>query len=186
MVIRKFAWFAGFAVMIFALTFSRCWAQTQPKPGTKAPVITHSYAIEKGRYGDVLKLYVEADDPDNDMFRIASVVEQVGYGLYPADWIYLKSQSRGHFVGYLQWNTYSSRTGSLSEWTHITIKVSVFDKAGNESNVAVYPFEFVSGVMSNPPLPAPFNVVNLPRLGSIDVQLVDPTRGGDKEPPIPD
>jgi hypothetical protein len=153
---------------------------------TKAPVITQSYAIEKGRYGDVLKVYVEADDPDADMFRIATVVEQVGYGLYPADWIYVRSQDKGHFSGYLQWNTYSSRTGGMSEWTQITIKVSVFDRAGNESNVAAYPFMFVSEVIPNPSPPAPFNVASLPKLGSISVQLFDPTRGGDKEPPIID
>jgi hypothetical protein len=186
MVTRKSARFAGFALVIFVLALSQGWAETQPKPGTKAPVITHSYAIEKGRYGDVIKVYVEADDPDADMLRIASVVEQVGYGFYPADWIYLKSQYKGHFSGYLQWNTYGSRTGGLSEWTHITIKVSVFDRVGNESNVAFYPFEFVSEVISNPSPPAPFNVTNLPRLGNIDVELFDPTRGGDTDPPIPD
>lgn len=171
---KKFVWLTGLVFVIVALVFSQGWAQTQPKPGTKAPVITHSYAIEKGRYGDVLKVYVEANDPDSDMFRIAVVVDQVGYGRYPTDWIYLKSQDKGHFAGYLQWNTYSSNTGALSEWTYIAIKVSVFNKAGNESNVVVFPFEFVSGVISNPPPPAPFNVANLPRLGHIDINLFDP------------
>jgi hypothetical protein len=171
---KKFVWLTGLVFVIVALVFSQGWAQTQPKPGTKAPVITHSYAIEKGRYGDVLKVYVEANDPDSGMFRIAVVVDQAGYGRYPTDWIYLKSQDKGHFAGYLQWNTYSSNTGALSEWTYISIKVSVFNKAGNESNVVVFPFEFVSGVISNPPPPAPFNVANLPRLGHIDINLFDP------------
>jgi len=168
------------------LLVSQGLAETQSKPGSKAPVITHAYAIEKGRYGDVLRVYVEADDPDADMFRIAAVVEQVGYGLYPTDWIYLSSGQKSHFSGYLQWNTYSSKTGGLSEWTQVTIKVSVFDKAGNESNVAVYPFMFVSEVIANPPPPAPFDMAKLSRLGSISVQLYDPTRGGSKDPPIPD
>ena len=164
-----------------------CNAYLQPtNPGGKAPVITNSYAIEKGRYGDVLKIYIEADDPDNDMLGIASVVDQIGYGRYPADWIYLKSQYKGHFIGYLQWNTYSSKSSGLSEWTQIAIKVSVFDKAGTESNVAVFPFEFISEVIKNPPPPAPFNGVNLPRLGYIDVNLFDPTRAEDHDPPYPD
>ena len=172
---KKFVWLTGLVFVIVALAFSQGWAQKQPKPGTKVPVITHSYAIEKGRYGNVLKVYVEANDPDSDMLRIAVLVDQVGYGRYPTDWIYLKSQDKGHFAGYLQWNTYSSKPGPLNEWTHITIKVSVFDKAGNESNVVVFPFEFVSEVISHPPPPAPFNVANLPRLGHIDINLIEPT-----------
>jgi hypothetical protein len=182
---RKSLWLLIFVLVVFC-GFSQGLAQMQPKPGTKAPVITHSYAIEKGRFGHVLKVYVGADDPDADMFRIAVVVEQVGYGVYPPDWIYLKSQDRGHFSGYMQWNTSSSRTGSMSEWTQITIKVSVFDKAGNESNVVVHPFMFVSEVIPSPSLPAPFNVANLPRLGNITVELLDPTRDGNHEPPDPD
>ena len=183
--VRKSLWLFIFAWVVFC-GFNEGLAQTQPKPGTKAPVITHSYAIEKGRFRDVLKVYVEAEDPDADMFRIAVVVEQVGYGVYPPDWIYLKSQYRGHVSGYLQWNTSSSRAGHMSEWTQITIKVSVFDRAGNESNVVVHPFMFVSEVIPSPPLPAPFNVANLPRLGNITVELFDPTRDGNHEPPDPD
>jgi hypothetical protein len=182
---RKSLWFFIFVLVVFC-GFNQGLAQMQPKPGTKAPVITHSYAIEKGRFGRVLNVYVEADDPDADMFRIAVVVEQVGQGVYPPDWTYLKSQYRGHFSGYLQWNTSSSRTGHMSEWTQITIKVSVFDRAGNESNVVVHPFMFVSEVIPSPPLPAPFNVASLPRLGTISVELFDPTRDGHREPPEPD
>ncbi len=39
------------------------------------------------------------------MERVAVVVNQVGYGHYPTDWIILKPQYRGHVIGYLQWNT---------------------------------------------------------------------------------
>jgi len=172
-------------VLVVLCGFSRGLAQTEPKPGTRAPVLTHSYAIEKGRFGRVLNVYVEAEDPDADMLRIAVVVEQVGQGVYPPDWIYLKSQHRGHFSGYLQWNTSSSRVDYMSEWTQITIKVSVFDKAENESNVAVHPFMFVSEVIPSPPLPAPFNVANLPRLGTISVELFDPAQDSHGEPPEP-
>ena len=171
---------SAFAVMV-SLLFSQVWAQTQPKLGTKAPVITRSYAIEKGRYGDVLKIFIEADDPDNDMFRIAVVVDQAGYGRYPTDWIYLKPQNRNHFIGYMDWSTYSSKTARVREWTQINIKVSVFDRAGNESNVALFPFEFVSEVVSNPPPPAPFNQGNNPKLGNINVNLFEPSM-----PPHPD
>jgi len=159
-----------------------CNAYLQPtNPGGKAPVITNSYAIEKGRYGDVLKIYIEADDPDNDMLKIATVVEQPGFGRYPADWVFLKSPYRGHFAGYLRWVTSSAYTGSLSEWTWITIKVSVFDKTGRESNVVVFPFEFVSEVVKNPPPPAPFDQGNIPMLGNIMINLYEPSRLGDED-----
>jgi hypothetical protein len=141
----------------------------------KAPVITSSYSIEKGRYGDVLKIYIEADDPDNDMLRIATVVDQTGYGRYPTDWIFLKPQYRGHFAGYLKWNTYSQKASHLAEWTWITIKVSVFDRTGRESNVVVFPFEFVSEVIDHPPAPAPFDQANVPMLGNITVDLYEPS-----------
>ena len=44
------------------------WAE--PKPGTNAPMITHSFAIEKGYYGYIWKIYIEAEDPDGDMYEL--------------------------------------------------------------------------------------------------------------------
>lgn len=139
----------------------------------KAPVITHAFAVDKGHYGSIWKIYIEAEDPDGDMDKIAVVVNQLGYGSYPTDWITLKPQYREHFIGYLQWNTFSSKASQLPEWTRITVRVSVFDKAGNESNEAVFPFTFESGVKNRAEdqLPAPFDWGNLPRLGHIMVDL---------------
>jgi len=51
------------------------------RPGTSAPVITHAFAVEKGYYGYIWKIYIEAEDPDGDMLRIASVVDQTGYAI---------------------------------------------------------------------------------------------------------
>jgi len=176
--------------LLLALTFlgpSQGWAQLspyagggQPKPGTHAPIITHTFAVEKGYYGYIWKIYIEAEDPDGDMLRIAAVVDQPGYGHYPTDWIYLKPQYQKHFKGYVQWNTFSSKASYLREWTQIELKVSVIDKAGNESNVVVFPFEFVSGVkgqyQSEPS--APFDQGDLPRLGYIHIDLFEPTLMG--------
>ena len=174
-----------FISLLLALTFlvpCQGWSQlfpyeggTQPKPGTHAPIITYAFAVEKGYYGYIWKIYIEAEDPDGDMFKIASVVDQTGSGHYPTDWIYLKTEYRKHFKGYIQWNTFSSKSSYLNEWTEITLKVSVFDKAGNESNVVVFPFEFVSGVKDQYQykLPAPFDQGDLPRLGYIHIDLVD-------------
>jgi hypothetical protein len=173
MKINNFVWVRGAFLLVFL--FQGCALMPPTPAGTVAPIITHSYAIERGRFGDTLKFYIEADDPDNDMFRIATVVDQVGYGLYYTDWMYVKPQYSGHFAGYLQWNTFSSR-GDVPEWQRIILKVSVFDKAGRESNVAVFPFEFISEVIKNPPPPAPFDQANLPRLGHIFVELYNPAR----------
>jgi len=90
--------------LLLALTFfAPCNGWTQVKPGTHAPIITNAFAVEKGYYGYVWKIYIEAEDPDGDMLRIASVVDQVGYGHYPTDWTYLKTANqnalRGTFNG---------------------------------------------------------------------------------------
>jgi hypothetical protein len=171
-------------------TVSPGWSQPlggpYTRPGMPAPIITHAYAIEKGRYGGILKIYIEADDPNDEMLGIATVVDQVGYGRYPTDWIYVKPQYKHHLLGYLQWNTFSSNAPRLREWTRIAIKVSVFDKARHESNEVVFPFEFVSEAVSNPPPPAPFNNGNVSLLGHIHINLFEPQdmgRGGAKERP---
>ena len=147
------------------------------KPGMHAPIITHAFAVDRGYYGDTWKIYVEAEDPGGQMLRIASVVDQVGYGYYPTDWIYLKPQDEKHFKGYLQWNTYSNKARYLPEWTQISLKVSVFDKNGNESNEVVFPFTFeVTPKQYVDKPPAPFNQGDVPRLGYIAIDLVNPLR----------
>ena len=174
--------------LLLALTFfmpCHGWTQplfqyqggTQVKPGTHAPIITNAFAVEKGHYGYIWKIYIEAEDPDGDMLRIASVADQAGYGHYPPDWIYLKPANQKHFKGYIQWNTFSSRAGYLREWTQITLRVSIFDKAGNESNEVVFPFTFESGVKGQYQykLPAPFDQGDLPKLGNVRIDLIEPT-----------
>ncbi len=150
---------------------------SQPKPGTQTPIITHAFAADQGYYGSIWKIYIAGEDPDGDMLRIAAVVEQSGYGTYPADWIYLKPRYQKNFKGYIQWNTFSSKTSYLVEWTEIVLKVSVFDKAGNVSNEVVLPFTFTHGTKSPDQYkpPAPFDDGNLPRLGYIQIDLFDPT-----------
>ncbi len=150
-------------------------AGAESKAKGNPPMITNSFAVERGNYGYIWRIYLEAEDPDGDMSRIAAEVDQTGYGRYPVDWTILKSPYRGKFRGYLQWNTFGNRTSYLREWTNITLKVSILDKAGNESNVVVFPFEFVSGAHREAKPPAPFNQEGLPRLGYIHIDLFEPT-----------
>ncbi len=177
MKIKKYLCLIGLLLAIILFVPPKGW--TQPKPETKPPVITHSFAVEKGNYGYIWKIYIEAEDPDGDMYRIASVVDQPGIGHYPTDWIIVKPAYRKHFIGYIQWNTRSSNAASLSEWTYITLKVSIIDKAGNESNVVVFPFSFESGVKDQYKfkLPAPFDQKDLPRLGYVTIDLFEPGQG---------
>ena len=168
-------WVSGVIVALVLFSGLQGWAQSGS--GSNAPVITHAFTVEKIRYGEVLKVYIEAEDPTEDMFKIATMVDQAGYGRYPTSWVYLKPTDRKHLKGYLQWNTYSSKTPYVSEWTHVTLTISVFNKSGNESNVFAFPMTFETGIKraSSYPAPPPFNQKDVSRLGFIDIDLVDPT-----------
>ncbi|MGA2517179.1 MAG: hypothetical protein ABSG44_11595 [Thermodesulfobacteriota bacterium] len=173
----KIFWLFGLTLPFILFSATPGSTGAEPKRETRAPVITHAFAVEKGYYGDVWKIYIEAEDPDGQMLRIASVVDEVGYGHYPTDWIYLKPEYQKHFKGYIQWNTFSEKARYLPEWTRISLKVSVFDKDGNESNEVVFPFTFEmtpKQYVDKPP--APFNQGDLPRLGYIMTDLVNPVR----------
>jgi len=173
---KKSLWFFGLFVFV---ALQGCVSLPASPPGTK-PVITHAFMNkEGGTYGSVLRIYIGADDPQGFMFRIATVVDQVGYGSYPTDWIYLKPQYQHHLIGFLQWNTFSFHASWMPEWTQITINVSILDTDGNESNSVVFPFEFVSEAVPETPLPPPFNQRNIPMLGYIDINLFNPLEMGD-------
>ena len=177
--IKKALYFWSLLSALILLIAPRVWAQ--PKPGTYAPIITHSFAVDRGHYGYIWKIYIEAEDPDGDMVKIAAAVDQVGYGRYPTSWTILKPQYRNHLKGYLEWHTFSSRAAYMQEWREMTLMVSIFDKAGNESNEVVFPFTFETGV-KNPykyKLPPPFDQGDLPKLGNINIELYDPSRIGD-------
>jgi len=152
-------------------------------PNPSLPVIKHAYAIDRGRYGTVLKIYIEAEDPHGDMSRIATTVDQAGYGHYPTDFIFLKPEYRKHFKGYIQWNTFSSHASRMHEWVRNYVTVAVIDQAGRTSKEFVFPFTFETGVTPAPQPPAPFDQGGLARLGSISIDLFDPLgmgNGGDR------
>jgi hypothetical protein len=174
---RMLIYFLGFFLAFSFLIPPNGW--TEVKPETKTPIITHAFAVDKGMYGYIWKIYIEAEAGNAPMSRIAMVVDQPGFGRYPTDWLIIKSPYQNHLKGYLQWNTHSI-SGRLQEWTEITLKVSVIDKAGNESNVAVFPFTFKTGVKDQYKykLQAPFDQENIPKLGYIYIDLFPPGGGG--------
>ena len=166
-------WVPGVMVILVLFSSPQGWAQSQS--GSNAPVVTHAFTIEKIKYGDILNVYIEAEDSQGEMMKVATVVDQAGYGRYPTSWVYLKPTDRKHFKGYLQWNTFSSKTPYVSEWTPITLTVSVLDKLGNESNAFSFPITFESGVRraSSYEVPSPFDQSDVKKLGSIDIDLMD-------------
>jgi hypothetical protein len=165
-------------VLILLFVFEGCVSLPISPEGIK-PVITNVFLVkEKGRYGDILKIYIEAEDPIGYMYRIATVVDQPGYGRYFPDFINLSPQYQHHLIGYLQWNTFSSHASRMPEWAQITIKVSILDTSGNESNTVLFPFTFVSEEVPERPLPPPFNQGNIFRLGYIDINLRNPFEMG--------
>jgi len=174
---KRISWFLSVVLGIVLLGVFPNWAQ--PKPEKRGPIITHAFAVEKGEYGYIWKIYLEAEDQDGQMLRIASVVDEPGVGRYPTDWVYLKPQYQKHFKGYLQWNTFSSKASYLPEWTLITLNVSVIDKAGNESNEVVFPFSFeLTPGQYQYKVPPPFDEGDLAKLGNIMIDLYRPDEPG--------
>ncbi len=175
---RKSFWLLSLFVFV---ALEGCASLPVSPQGTR-PIITNAFINkEKGIYGSILKIYVEAEDPKGFMFRIATIADQVGYGLYPTDWTYIERRDEHHLIGYLQWNTFSYNASRMPEWTQMTISVSIFDTDGNESNTVVFPFEFVSQAVPETPLPPPFSREKVPLLGYIDINLYNPLEVGEGE-----
>ena len=163
-------------VGIVAVGYSSGYSQAlgSPTRGGQPPIITAYFAPEQVRFGDPLKIYIAGEDPDGDMLRVAVVVWQLGYGDYVTDWTYLKPADQGSFKGYLQWNTSSATI--LPENTRVTLTISIFDKAGNESNEVVVPMVFVSSLASYPPVPASFDQKDVHMLGHVMTNLRNPIK----------
>jgi hypothetical protein len=145
-----------------------------PEKEKHAPVITKAYVADQARFGDVLKIYIEAEDPQGDMMRIATQASQNGFGGYATDFIFLKSQYRKQFKGYLTFNTHSVRASFLPEWTQLKLTLSVIDRAGNESREVVLPVELISSRAPVGSLPEAFADKELPKIGTITVDLMNP------------
>jgi hypothetical protein len=174
---KLFGPFSLILVIILLTLFQGCVSLPVSPPGTR-PIITNAFINkEKGRYGSVLKIYIEADDPQGYMYKIYTTVDQVAYGQYFPHTTFIEPKDQHHLIGYLQWNTFSSAAPSIPEWTQITIRVSIVDTSGNESNTVVFPFTFISEAVPEAPLLPPFNQGNIPRLGYIMIDLRNPYLG---------
>lgn len=139
--------------------------------GTQPPAITRTYAPDKGAYGQIWKIYIEAEDPDGDMFRIASELQQEGVRYRQSvDFISVKKRDQKYLKGYLSLDTYFLREPILGVGPRLVLRVSIVDKAGNESKTAVFNFEYTGKTSESTPLPAPFDQGEIPKLGNIMIE----------------
>jgi hypothetical protein len=161
---------------------SEGWSFTVYKketPNLNVPVIKAACAIDQGLYGTtILKIYLDAEDPNGDMAKIATTVDQVAYGHYPTDFIFLKPEHGKYFKGYIEWNTWSMNASSMPDGNYVTVRVAVIDKAGNASNEFVFRFTFQTGVLPAPNPPEPFDQGNLSMLGHVFINLFNPYHMG--------
>jgi hypothetical protein len=179
---RAFVWVS---LLMGWVVFGCSHGKTATQPGMQAetkggkpPVITsHFSPTQQGMVGDVIKVYIAAEDPDGDMEKIAVEVNQFDYGIYPTSWTHLKPKYYKKFVGYLQWDTFSPDASRMPDQTRMTISIIIFDKAGNQSKTVVVPYRFITGGSAGLPLPDPFNQGKMSRIGWIDVDLVNPEEG---------
>jgi hypothetical protein len=171
---RKTVWVM--TVGILSAVFFLCGngLAASPEKEKHAPVITKAYMADQARFGDVLKIYIEAEDFQGDMMRIATQASQNGFGGYATDFIVLKPQYRKQFKGFLRFNTHSVRASFLPEWTQLKLTISVIDRAGNESREVVLPVELISSRTPVGSLPEAFNDKDLPKIGTIMIDLVNP------------
>lgn len=139
--------------------------------GKLPPAITRSYAPDKGAYGQTWKIYIEAEDPDGDMFRIASELQQEGVRYRQSvDFIPVKRRDQKYLKGYLSLDTYFLREPILGVSPRLVLRVSIIDKAGNESKTAVFNFEYAGKTSESAGLPSPFDQGDIPKLGTIMIE----------------
>ena len=164
---RKLILFSSFLVVAL---FAPYHGWTQERQMLHPPVITHAYAMDRVPHGTTeLKIYIEAEDADGDMNYVFVVVDEPGHGSYPPDRVLLDPRYQSHLKGFLQWDRVRPRA-PLAERTQIRVRVSIADKARNVSNEVVFPITFVSGISAQQVIPAPFDDINIPRIGYVGVR----------------
>ena len=162
-----------FAVCLVAVSVfsSSCSGLLEHRAGANPPRITHSYAVDKGAYGETWKFYIEAEDPEGDMIKITYALEQEGVRYeHPVDFVFIKQKYQTSLKGFLSLETTFLREPSMGGSPRLALRVSIFDKAGHESNEAVFRFEFAGRSQPVSPLPAPFDQGDIPKLGTILVE----------------
>jgi len=122
------------------------------KNQTGIPVITHHFASEEIRPGDIWKVYIRAADPEGDMKKIICTVSQPGRGPYPVCYVKIPESQRRDLSGFLYLNTSGSQGLTF---TNLTLQIEIQDRAGNMSRPVSFPLAFnPRAQQEDPPLGA--------------------------------
>lgn len=156
-------------VMAFCTTL----AERGPQPGGNPPIITASSASKEVSHGDTWKIYLEANDPDGDMWKFTYTLNDMGVkGGHRVNYVGIREGNRARLLGYLS-VSFSAPNNALAEWASGTLTLRIRDRSGNRSDKVAFPVALTRGVKQAAPSP-PFDMGELRELGKIWVQLYEP------------
>lgn len=157
----------------FVMAFCTTLAERRPQPGGSPPVITASSASKEVSHGDAWKIYLEANDPDGDMWKFTYTFSGTGVkGGHRINYVPIREGYRARLLGYLRVSFSAPKTG-LAEWASGTLTLHIRDRGGNSSDKVAFPVALTRGVKQAAPSP-PFDIGGLRELGKIWVQLYEP------------
>jgi hypothetical protein len=145
--------------------------------GVKAsagPVITQSFASKEIRPGDTWKIFLNASDPSGRMKYIYATVQQAGGMAYPLSMTRIKPENRQEFSGYVY--LYTSNAGKPMDFVTLKLVVQLGDGAGNFSEPAIFPLEFLPRAVQASPPPGVFKDSDL---GPVMIRLRPVNDDGD-------
>jgi hypothetical protein len=165
-------------VWIVLIIFGMAGCATVPKGSGSAPVLEKSFVSPEVKFGDTVKLYFRASDPDGDMKFVLTDVGRKsdikGKSIYPGA-NRLRGENQKSVSGYLAWE--SSRAVAVQEGGTLSGQITIWveDAAGNQSEkqshvVTVLP----SGAKTQSPPAGEFSEIHV---GSIIVDtrsFIDP------------
>jgi hypothetical protein len=142
--------------------------------GGEPPVILDSYDTAPIRPGTSWRVFLKAEDPDDDIHYIAAQLWQPGVGYYPASFNYIEGAEREGFEGYIFLKTPVDRT-LLPDTFHL--EVLLRDCEGNASEPVRLTLKF--DLRSNyavKPVPEKWQTAAKRKLGSIQVEIISSHR----------
>jgi hypothetical protein len=147
--------------------------ERETQPIGSPPVITASFASKDVSHGDTWRIYLEANDPDGDMWRFTYTFSSSGGGGgYRANNVLIREGNRARLLGYLS-VSFSPPTNAVAEWTSGTLTLHIRDRGRNTSDKVAFPVALSRGVKQTSP-PPPFDIGGLKSLGKIWVKLYVP------------
>ncbi|HSR12154.1 MAG TPA: hypothetical protein VLS90_11990 [Thermodesulfobacteriota bacterium] len=152
----------GLAAMLFCSgCASSLFRDREAVYGKNPPKIIRSFASDKIRPGDTWKVYLVANDPDDDLDVIVSEIHQPGQGTYPVSYTQLKGEDRKDLSGFVYLNTMTPRGHTWEENKNLTLTIHIRDKGGHQSLPLSFPLSFNSRYVQEPPPPGLFEGRNL-------------------------